>query len=100
MCAALGAGERVDLVDDDRLDSGESLSGLTGEQQEERLRGRDQDIARTPCEQPPLVSGCVARPDRHGDLGLGEPEAARGVPNADERAAQVALDVDGQRLHR
>lgn len=28
-----GAGQGMDLVDDDRLDSGESLAGLTGEQQ-------------------------------------------------------------------
>ncbi len=35
-----------------------------------------------------------------GDVGLGHAEAGGRVPDADQRAAQVALDVDGERLHR
>ena len=34
------------------------------------------------------------------DVRLGQPEPRRGLPDARERCAQVALDVDGQRLER
>ncbi len=34
------------------------------------------------------------------DVGLGQAEAGRGVPDAGQRCPQVALDVDGERLHR
>ena len=35
-----------------------------------------------------------------GDVGLGQAEPGRGLPDAGQRGAQVALDVDGQRLER
>ena len=40
----------------------------------------------------------VREPD--GDVGLGHPEAVRGLAQPGQRRAQVALHVDGERLHR
>ena len=98
--AALGAGDGVHLVDDHRLDAAQALAGLAGEHQEQRLRRRDQDVGRLGDEPAPVGGRGVARADadRHlGDL-LAEPVA--GVADAGQRAAQVALDVDRERLER
>ncbi len=48
----------------------------------------------------PLLGGGVAGADGDRDVGTGQPEPGRGVPDADQRAAQVALHVDGERLQR
>ena len=47
-----------------------------------------------------LVGRGVARADADADVGRRQLEPGRGVADADERGAQVALDVDGERLHR
>ena len=44
--AALGRHQRVDLVDDDRVDRAQRLAGVRGQQQIERLGRRDQDVGR------------------------------------------------------
>ncbi len=98
--AALGAGEGVHLVDDDRLDPGQRLARGRGEDEEQRLGGRDEHVGRRARERAALVGRGVTRAHRHGDVGLGHPEPGGRVPDADQGAAQVALDVDGQRLHR
>jgi hypothetical protein len=51
---ALGSGERVDLVDDDRLDSSQRLASRGGEHEEERLGCRDEDLGRMRHERAPL----------------------------------------------
>ena len=48
--AALGRHERVDLVDDDRVDGAQRLARVRREQQVERLRRRDQDVGRLALE--------------------------------------------------
>ena len=98
--AALGAGHGVHLVDDDGLDAAQRLARRRGEHEEERLGRRDEDVGRRAGEGAPLVGRGVAGAHADGDVGLGQPEAGGGVADADERAAQVALDVDGERLHR
>ena len=98
--AALGPGEGVDLVDDDRLHAGEGLPGSRGEQEEERLGRRDEDVGGRPGEGAALVGRGVAGADRDRRPGHGEAEPGRGVADADQRGAEVALDVDGERLHR
>ena len=47
-----------------------------------------------------LVGRGVAGADADRDVGLGQPEPRRLLPDAGQRAAQVALDVDGERLQR
>ena len=98
--AALGAGHGVHLVDDHRLDAAQALAGLAGEHQEQRLRRRDHDVGRLGDEPAPVGGRGVAGADADGHLGdlLAEPVA--GVADAGQRAAQVALDVDRERLER
>ena len=100
MCAALGGADRVHLVDDDRVDAAQRLARRGGEQQEQRLRGGDQDVGRAPGELSALIGRGVARAHRHGDVRRRQLEPGRGLADAGQRGAQVALDVDGQRLER
>ena len=63
--AALGAGDRVHLVDDHRLDAAQRLARLRGEEQEQRLGRRDEDVGRRAGERAALVGRGVAGADRH-----------------------------------
>ena len=67
--AALGAGDGVDLVDDDRVDAAQRLARLAGEHQEQRLGRRDQDVGRRGAELAPVGRAGVAGPQPDGDLG-------------------------------
>ena len=75
--AALGVGDGVHLVDDDRLDAAQRLAGRAGEQQEQRLGGGDEDVGRPAGERAALVGGGVARPDADPDLRSLRARAAR-----------------------
>ena len=86
----LGLGDRVDLVDDHRLDAGEDLAGARGEHQVERLGGGDQDVGRRFAHRPALFLAGVAGAQADRDVGA----------DAAQRRAQVALDVVGERLQR
>ena len=88
--AALRAGDRVHLVEDQRLDPAQRLARRRGEQQVERLGRRDQDVRRLLDELAPLLRGRVAGADADAQRRL-EPG---------ERPAQVALDVVVERLER
>ena len=88
--AALRPGDRMHLVEDQRLDAAEHLARLRGQHQEQRLRRGDQDVRRLAQHRRALLRGRVAGAHRDGQLGL-EPG---------ERPAQVALDVVVQRLQR
>ena len=72
---ALRAGDRVDLVDDDRLDAAQRLARRAREQQVQALGRRDEDVRRPPRELPPLLLGRVAGSpgDRDPRLRLAEP---------------------------
>jgi len=98
--AALGPGDGVDLVEDDRLHAAQGLPGGGGEQQEQRLGGGDQDVRRVGGEAPPLGGRGVARADAHLDPGLRQAQADGGLAQARERGAQIALDVHRQGLQR
>src|SRR4051812_45099197 len=98
MGTALAAGDCVDLVDDDRVDAPQRLTGLAGQQEEQRLRRRDEDVRWPSGERAPLVGRGVTRPHADSHLADGLAEAGRGVSDAREWRAKVALDVDGQRL--
>ena len=88
--AALGARDGVHLVDDHRLDPAQRLARLRGEQQEERLRGRDQDVGRLAHHRGALLLRRVAGADADAQLRA----------QAGQRPAQVALDVVVERLQR
>jgi hypothetical protein len=51
-------------------------------------------------ERPTLAGRGVAGADSHLHLGLGQPEAHRLLPDARQRAAQIPLHVDRERLER
>ena len=88
--AALGAGDGVHLVEDQRLDTAERLARGRGEHQEERLGRRDQDVRRLLDELAALLRRRVA--------GANSDAEARLEPG--ERPAQVPLDVVVERLER
>ena len=98
--AALGAGDRVHLVDDDRLDAAQRLAGLGGEHQEQRLGGRDHDVRGRGGELAAVGRRGVAGADADADLGHVDAEPLGGVADAGERGPEVALDVDRERLQR
>ena len=62
--AALGRDERVDLVDDHRVDRAQRLAGVRGQQQVQRLGRGDQDVGRLALEARALGGGRVAGADR------------------------------------
>ena len=74
---AFGAGDGVHLVDDDGPDAGQHLPGPAGQQQEQRLRGGDQDVRAVPGERPPIAGRGVAGADGDADLGQRRPRAER-----------------------
>ena len=88
--AALRARDRVHLVEDHRLDRREHRLRLRGEDEEERLGRRDEDVRRVSLHPRPLVLRRVAGAHRDGELGA----------DTRERPAQVALDVVVERLQR
>ena len=102
-CAPRLVGDhRVDLVDDHRLDRREDGPRARRQQQVERLRRRDQDVRRRRgAIRARSRAGRVPGADRHGrdpDARRRARSATRG--DAGDRRAQVALDVDGERLER
>src|ERR1044072_9040204 len=90
MSATLRMGHGVDLVDDRRLDPGEDLARVRGEDQVERLRRGDEDVRRRFAHRPPFGLAGVAGTQADRDLG----------PDPAQRRPQVALDVVGERLQR
>ena len=102
MRAALGRHQRVNLVDDDRVDAAERLAGVRREQQVERFGRRDENVGRLALESGPFALRRVAGPD--GDRRASHTAIAARAPPVwampVERRAQVALDVRRQRLER
>ena len=100
MRAALGRHERVDLVDDHRLDRREDRSRLRGEQEVERLRRGDENVRRRAGDAGALARRGVARADRDARDTEGYAGLLGDLRDAGERPAQVALDVGGERFER
>ena len=90
--AALGAGQGVDLVDDDPLDAAQRLPRLRGQQQVERLGRRDQDVRRALAEGAPLVGRRVAGAHRR--------RAPRACCVAPVACAPSAMPASGERRLR
>ena len=88
----------MNLVDDHRVDASQPVACVRREQEEERLGRGDQDVGWLAQESLAIECRRVARAngDRRGAdrdaLGL------RDVGDAGERGAQVALDVNRERL--
>ncbi len=87
---ALGPGDGVHLVHDHEADGAERLSRAGGQQEEEGLGGRDEDVRRVPEHRRALF--------RRGVPGANADRELRA--NARQGAAEVALDVVVERLER
>ena len=98
--AALGAGDRVDLVDDDVLDAAEDLADLAGQHQVQRFGGRDEDVRRVAGDLAAVLGRGVAGAAGDADGRHRLAESLRRVADAGQRRPQVPLDVVGQRLER
>ena len=96
MRAALGGHQRVDLVDDDRLDRAKHLAGPRREQEVERLGSRDEDVGRLAQEPRALGGRRVARADRDG----GRREATRPASARDWRCRRSATAGSARRPPR
>ena len=99
--AALGAGDRVQLVHDHAAHALQHrAAGFRGQQDEERLGRRDQDVRRRLAHAVALegrgVAGADGVPDRHVVEALLEELVA----DAGERLLEVLLDVVRERLQR
>ena len=90
VCAALRAGDGVHLVEDQRLDRLQHLAPARGEQEVERLRGRDQDVRVLAEHRGAVALRRVAGADRDAEL--------RAEPG--QRSAEVPLHVVVQSLQR
>ena len=100
MRAALGAGDGVDLVDNDRVHLAEGFPRLGRQHQEEGFRGGDEDIRRVAEQRAAVSRRRVPGPDAHGNERGGQVQALGGLRDADQRRAEVAFDVDAESLQR
>ena len=100
MSAAFGASERVDLIDDDRLNAGESFAGLRGQHQVERLRGSNENVGWAPRDLAAFLLRGVARANANGWLLGWRSEPLRRQGDALDWATQVLVDVDGECAQR
>ncbi|CAH0252535.1 hypothetical protein SRABI26_03183 [Arthrobacter sp. Bi26] len=100
MRPALGPGDGVDLVDNDRVDLTEGFARLGRQHQEEGFRGGDEDIGRVAEQRAAVGRRRVPGPDAHGNERGGQVQAFGGLRDADQRCAEVAFDVDAESLER
>src|SRR5581483_5409398 len=87
--------EGMDFVDDDRLDSPKSFSGVRRENQVERLGCGDENVSRVTSETLAFALRGIARADTDLRLMEGNATAARHIGDAGQRRSQVALHIDG-----
>ena len=76
--AALRAGDRMDLVDDDDIDVAEGIARLGRQEEEQRLRGADQDVGRSGQHPAAVLRRRVAGPNPDDDRRQGGPEPGGG----------------------
>src|SRR6266851_9596672 len=100
MGAALGRGDGMDLVDDEPSDRREDPARRAGEDEVERLGGRDQDVWRVTLHRATYLGRRVAGADGRGDLGRDGAGRLDLVADTYEWRAQVAVDVVGERFQR
>src|ERR1700736_4154524 len=101
MGAALGPGNRMDLVDDHCPYSAEHPAALEGRQHDvERLRSRDQNVWRLAKHPRPRRGRRIS--SANGDPDLGKLLSFRGKPlsKLSERPFEISLDVVIERFER
>ena len=98
--AALGRCERVDLVDDHRVDVDERVPRRRREHQVEALRRGDEQVGRAADEALAILGRGVARAHRDRRRRVRHAEPLGGETDAEQRRAEVLLDVERQRAQR
>ena len=100
MCAALAGHEGMDLVDDDGVETGQTLARIRCQQQKQRFWRCDQDVGGLAAEPGAIARRRITRADR--DVGHGDRDVSCACDASDafERRSKIALDVDGERLER
>ena len=96
---ALGGGQVVNLIHDDRGDAGKGVAGGAGEHKVEGFGGGDENVRRVADELAALAGGGVAATHTHGDEGLlRRASGVRGAQprDAGQRCPQVAFDVGAE----
>ena len=92
--AAFAAHDRMDLVENDRLNAQEhAAAGPGSEQQVQRLGGGDQDLRRPAEHSPPFFARSVPAPGENGDGREWRAGAVKGLTQFSQRLQQVSLDV-------
>ena len=98
--AALGRDERVNLVDDHRVDRAQRLARVGGQEQIQRFRRRDEDVGRLALKSRAIGLRCVAGAYRDRRRHVRIAASFGQLCDAGQRRAQVALHVDRERLER
>ena len=92
--------ERVDFVDDHRVDRSQRFARVRGEQQVDRFGRRDEDVGGIALKAGPLDRRRVAGADGNRRHSMRVATRRRAIGDAGQRRPQVAFDVDGERLER
>ena len=101
MCAALDAGDGMQLVDDHALHRLQHRAPRGRREQDvQRLGRRHEDVRRHAAHPLALSRGRVAGAHRVADTDVGQPHRDEPGADAGERLLQVLADVVGQRLQR
>ena len=100
MDAALVAGERMDLVDDEVTNLAQAVARPRGEEQVERLGRGAKDMRRALGELGALARRGVAGAQPDPQLGRGQAEPRRRLPHPRQRQLEVAVEIVRQRLER
>ena len=101
VCAALVAGNRVNLIDDHRPARGKhGPARLRSQQNVQRLRGRHDDVRRFAPHSGALRLRRIAAAHGRANGHVGQVEGGQFFANARERRLEIALYVVRQRLQR
>jgi hypothetical protein len=100
MSAAFCPDQRMDLVNDHRIDRAQDLAGLRSQHQIQRLGRRDQDLRRMAPQPRPIFRRRITRPDGDRGLMVNSTIAIGGRPHPGQRRTEISLDIDPQGFQR
>ncbi len=99
--AAAGADHGVDLVDDHRPHGAQHLpAAIRGQEEIERLGGRDENVRRMPQHRGPRRRGRISRANGSGDARCGKSSLFGELPDPPPRFRKVLVDVGAERFQR
>ena len=93
---ALGRDQRVNLVEDDRVQRAQRFPRIRGQQEIQGFGRRDQDVRGLALEPGALRRRRVPCADRNRRQDVAIAPCCRAIGDAGERRPQITLDVDGE----